>query len=101
MPATKIYPAIFLLFFVNSLLAQSGSNFVLVKKGIYTIGKKGHLVNPQRNVSVNDFYISKTETTNEEFKKFVEATVYKTDAERLRNAMVFKPGLKEFEWLED
>jgi len=92
---------VFLLLISVGLSAQPDSNFVLIKQGIYTIGKKGHGVNPQHEVSVNDFYISKTETTNEEFKKFVEATKYKTDAERRKNAMVFKPGLKEFEWLED
>jgi sulfatase modifying factor 1 len=100
-PGNKIYPVILLFFSVGSLSAQTDSNFVLIKQGIYIIGKKGHEVNPQREVSISDFYISKTETTNEEFKKFVDATGYKTDAERRKNAMVFKPGLKEFEWLED
>ena len=97
----RTFTTLSLVFFINSLSAQTDSDFVLIKKGIYTIGKKGHLLNPQRKVSIDDFYISKTETTNEEFKKFVDATGYKTDAERLKNAMVFKPGLKEFEWLED
>src|SRR6185436_3686406 len=97
----KIFTAILLIFLADPLSAQTDSNFVLIKKGIYTVGKKGHSLNPQRKVSVNDFYISKTETTNEEFKRFIDATKYKTDAERFRNAMVFKPGLKEFEWLED
>ena len=100
-PGNKIYCIVILFICVSSLSAQSDSNFVLIKQGTYTIGKKGHGLNPQRKVSINDFYISKTETTNEEFKKFVEATGYKTDAEKRKNAMVFKPGLKEFEWLED
>src|ERR1043165_9725074 len=97
----KILITLSLIFFINNASAQTDSNFVLVKKGTYTVGKKGHSLNPQRKVSVDDFYISKTETTNQEFKKFIEATGYKTDAERLKNAMVFKPGLKEFDWLED
>lgn len=97
----KIFVGFLLVIFINPLSAQTDSSFVLIKKGVYTVGKKGHTLNPQRKVSVVDFYISKTETTNEDFKKFVEATGYKTDAERFRNAMVFKPGLKEFEWLED
>src|SRR6185503_20773326 len=97
----KLFTGFLLIIFINPLSAQTDSDFVLIKKGTYTVGKKGHSLNPQRNVSVNDFYISKTETTNKEFKKFIDATGYKTDAERLRNAMVFKPGLREFEWLED
>jgi formylglycine-generating enzyme len=97
----NFFAAFLLIVFVKPLSAQTDSNFVLVKKGVYAVGKKGHSLNPQRKVSVNDFYISKTETTNEEFKKFIDATGYKTDAERAKNAMVFKPGLKEFEWLED
>src|SRR6185503_11003814 len=97
----KLFTGFLLIIFINPLSAQTDSDFVLIKKGTYTVGKKGHSLNPQRNVSVNDFYISKTETTNKEFKKFIDATGYKTDAEKLKNAMVFKPGLKEFEWLED
>ena len=97
----KFFTGFLLIIFINPLSAQTDSNFVLIKKGTYTVGKKNHSLNPQRKVSIEDFYISKTETTNEEFKKFIDATGYKTDAERLKNAMVFKPGLKEFEWLED
>lgn len=97
----KTFINFLLIIFINPLSAQTDSSFVLIKKGAYPIGKRGHSLNPQRTVTVDDFYISKTETTNEEFKKFIDATGYKTDAERLKNAMVFKPGLKEFEWLED
>ncbi|MDP4263278.1 MAG: SUMF1/EgtB/PvdO family nonheme iron enzyme [Bacteroidota bacterium] len=80
---------------------ETDSNFVRVHKGIYSVGKKGHFLNPLRKVEVNDFSIAKTETTNAQFEKFVAATSYKTDAERMHNAMVFEPGLKEFEWIED
>jgi formylglycine-generating enzyme len=82
-------------------LQQADSNYVFVSKGIYTIGKKNHLLNPHRKVEVSDFYIAKTETTNQQFSTFIAATLYKTDAERMHNAMVFQPGLKEFEWIED
>src|SRR5882757_2082958 len=77
------------------------SDFVLVHKGIYKVGKKGHFINPLHQATVNDFYIAKTETTNTQFEKFVIAASYRTDAERMHNAMVFQPGLNEFEWLED
>src|SRR5262249_2627291 len=100
-PANNFFIAIVFSFFVSSLTTQTDPGFALIKKGTYTIGKKGHGLNPQRKVTVKSFYISKTEATNEEFKKFIDATGYKTDAERLKNAMVFKAGLKEFEWMED
>lgn len=80
---------------------QNDSSWVLVRRGTYTVGKKGHLLNPLRQVKVNDFYIATTETTNRQFELFVKATSYRTDAERLHNALVFQPGLKEFEWMED
>jgi sulfatase modifying factor 1 len=85
----------------SRLLAQPDSNFVLIHAGTYAVGKKGHLLNPLRKVEVNDYSIAKTETTNQQFGEFIKATSYKTDAERMHNAMVFQPGLKEFEWIED
>jgi sulfatase modifying factor 1 len=92
------------IFYSCSLSAQTvhaDSGFVFIHKGNYTIGKKDHLLNPLRKVQVNDYYIAKTETTNRQFDEFISATSYKTDAERMHNAMVFQPGLKEFEWIED
>lgn len=93
-------------FCFNQLPAQTvslkaGSGFVLIHAGTYTIGKKDHLLNPLRKVRVNDYYIAKIETTNQQFAVFITATSYKTDAERMHNALVFQPGLKEFEWIED
>jgi sulfatase modifying factor 1 len=89
------------IFCSNSLPAQPDSNFVLIHAGAYTIGKKDHLLNPLRKVTVTSYSIAKTETTNYRFEEFVKATSYKTDAEKMHNAMVFQPGLKEFEWMED
>jgi sulfatase modifying factor 1 len=89
------------IFCSDKLPAQTDSNFVLVRAGVYTIGKKGHLLNPLRKVEVTGYWIAKTETTNRQFEEFVKSAAYKTDAERMHNAMVFQPGLKEFEWIED
>jgi sulfatase modifying factor 1 len=83
---------------VNS---QTEKKFALVPAGKYQVGKKDHLVNPLRIVKVDSFFIANTETTNREFELFVNATSYKTDAERFHNAMVFEPGLEEFEWIND
>jgi formylglycine-generating enzyme len=90
-----------LLFCIQNGEAQNGSIFIKVSKGNYWIGKKGHLINPFRNIAIDSFYISTTEITNQQFEVFVKATNYKTDAEKQQNAMVFEPGLEEYKWIED
>lgn len=77
------------------------NEFASVPGGEYTVGKKDHLVNPLRKIAISPFSIAKTETTNRQFAAFIKATSYITDAERMHNAMIFEPGLKEFRWLED
>jgi len=97
----KIVLLLLISFRYLDLHAQTAKQFVLVPAGKYNVGKKDHLLNPLRRAIIDSFYIAKTETTNKEFAAFVEATSYKTDAERLHNAMVFEPGLKEFRWMND
>jgi sulfatase modifying factor 1 len=75
--------------------------FVQVRAGRYFVGKADRLDSPPRLVKSSGFNIAKFETTNEQFREFVAATNYITDAERLHNAMVFEPGLKEFRWIHD
>lgn len=81
--------------------AAANPQFVTVPAGDYRVGKKGRLENPLRTVRLRSFEIAATETTNDEFAAFVRATGYKTDAEQLKNAMVFEPGLVEFRWIRD
>lgn len=86
------------------MLLHSGAvshQFVTVPSGVYSIGKKGHVGNPRRTVKLKGFAIATVETTNDEFAAFVKATGYVTDAERNHNAMVFEPGLPEFQWIKD
>lgn len=83
------------------LRAQPDTVFIPVAAGTYTVGQQGHKLNPLRKVTVKAFSIGATEITNEQFARFVTATGYRTDAERMKNAMVFEPGLEEFEWLQD
>ncbi|MBS1920115.1 MAG: SUMF1/EgtB/PvdO family nonheme iron enzyme [Bacteroidetes bacterium] len=90
-----------LLSVTKTFFAQDTSSFVQVPKGEYFVGKKGHLLNPYRKADIESYFISKTEITNLQFEKFINATGYKTDAERMHNAMIFVPGLKEFEWEQD
>lgn len=84
-----------------TLKQQPAPGFVRIPAGSYQVGKAGRLENLPRVITLKAFEISRTETTNEEFQKFVAATGYVTDAERLHNAMVFEPGLKEFRWIQD
>jgi sulfatase modifying factor 1 len=81
--------------------AQAHDVFVLVAKGQYRVGKAGSLLNPVRQVKVDSFYMAVYETTNQQFETFINATNYITDAERRHDALVFEPGLKEFEWKND
>lgn len=81
--------------------AQADTGFVKIPAGEYWVGGKTHQLNPLRKVKVAAYEIASTETTNLQFEQFVTATKYKTDAERLKNAMVFEPGLAEFKWLKD
>lgn len=74
---------------------------VAVPAGVYWVGEKDHFVNPLRRAKTKGFLISNHEVTNREFALFVEKTGYRTTAERLRNAMVFEPGLAEFRWIQD
>lgn len=75
--------------------------WVKIPAGKYQVGGKQNANNPLRIVRLQGFEISKTELTNAEFAKFIEATGYVTDAERNHNAMVFEPPLKEFRWILD
>lgn len=93
--------AVLLTFIFCPAISQPHEGFVRVAKGTYAVGKKGHQLNPLRKVTLDSFLISRTELTNREFEKFVIATGYRTDAERMRNALVFEPGLKEFRWEND
>lgn len=90
-----------LLFPALKTVAQGDTAFIAVPPGTYVVGKKGHVLNPLRKVKTQGFLIGTTEVTNRLFRQFVTATGYITDAERLKNAMIFVPGLKEFEWLTD
>lgn len=85
----------------TTVWAQAKDGFVLVPKGQFNVGKKGYLLNPLRKVNVDSFYIAVYETTNTQFDAFISATGYITDAERRHDALVFEPGLKEFEWIND
>jgi sulfatase modifying factor 1 len=66
----------------------SGSTLVLIPAGEFLMGSPTNEVDrsksetQHRRVIRKSFYLGETEVTVEQFRKFVEATSYKTDAER-------------------
>jgi formylglycine-generating enzyme len=99
----KFLPCIFLFIYLKTsgqFLIDS-SKFVAIPAGTYLLGQKNHQLNPRHKARLKSFYISKYEVTNTEFAAFVKATGYITIAEIAKNALVFEPPLKEFEWKED
>jgi formylglycine-generating enzyme len=108
-------PPIFTMDFINKIIfsaiilltssveagSQPKDGFVLIPKGQYVVGKKDYLLNPERKVNVDSFFIEVYETTNKQFDAFVRAISYITDAERNHDALVFRPGLQEFKWIND
>jgi formylglycine-generating enzyme len=83
----------------STAISQDG--YAHIAAGEYTVGEKNHLVNPKRTITLQAFDIGIHEVTNREFAAFVEATGHVTAAERHHNAMVFYPGLDEFQWHPD
>lgn len=70
---------------------------VFVKGGTFTMGCTPEQGNdceenekPAHQVTLNDFYMSKYEVTVQAFKEFVEASGYKTDAEKDEYSFIFQ-----------
>jgi formylglycine-generating enzyme required for sulfatase activity len=65
---------------------KDGLVLVEIPEGEFLMGstpKEGvEIERPQHKVYVDRFYISKFEVTNEQFEKFIQATKYKTEAEK-------------------
>lgn len=92
---------IVLLCFIFISCKKEHTNFAHIPGGIFEIGEKDNSINPLQQVSLNPFTIGRYEVTNQEFKYFVEATNYVTDAEKYKDALVYDKSLPEFEWKTD
>ena len=79
---------------------RHGHQLVPVAAGEYKTGAKGHGTNPPRTVQLAAYLIADAETTNEQFLAFVEATGYRTDAERRGSAQAFRYGKPEWVWID-
>lgn len=85
---------------VKKTAGKNGHLFVAVPAGEYTIGAKGHGLNPLRTVKLAAFQIADAETTNAQFAAFITATSYRTDAEKRGKAHIFRYGEREWVWIE-
>jgi formylglycine-generating enzyme required for sulfatase activity len=66
------------------------SDFIFVQGGTFQMGSnESDDEKPVHSVTVGDFYIGKYEVTVAEFKKFIDATNYRTDAEKGSGAYVW------------
>ena len=77
-------------------------NMVLIPAGEFLMGSpdgEGAFdEHPQHKVYLDNFYIDKYEVTNAQFKEFVEATGYVTDAERKGYGEVWNPKETGTSW---
>lgn len=99
--ADQVFCMLKILLVINLFFPPPDTNFVLIPKGMYTLGKEGHPLNLLHKAKLESYYISKYEITNAEFMKFVDATGYITMAEKTKDANIFYLGLKDFEWDQD
>lgn len=78
---------IFLVLFSGMAWATPPEGMVLIPGGTFEMGGQGEEARPnelpRHQVRVDAFYIDKTEVTNAQFRAFVEATDFRTVAERV------------------
>jgi len=82
----------------NGHISHASSSNENVKDPAHEIGDDDE--RPAHKVTLSPFYIDATEVTNAEFALFVEATGYKTDAEKRGFSWAFKKGLKDWKAIE-
>ncbi len=73
------------------------NDWTLIKQGRFDMGATNGeaFEKPVHNVTVGNFYLCKYEVTVDQFKAFVNATGYKTDAEKIGSSYVYRNGWQE------
>src|SRR5215208_5644054 len=76
--------------------AMNVGEMVLIPAGEFEMGSNDGPIyeRPVHKVKVNSFWMDKTEVTVGQFRKFVDATQYVTDAEKFGWSGVFDPAVK-------
>uniref|UniRef100_A0A1L8E4E8 Putative sulfatase-modifying factor 1 n=1 Tax=Nyssomyia neivai TaxID=330878 RepID=A0A1L8E4E8_9DIPT len=72
----------------------------LIPGGEYTLGTNKPVFEadaeaPEKTISVENFFLDKYEVSNRKFKDFVDATGYKTEAEKFGDSFIFEGFLDE------
>eukprot|EP01112_Ceratiomyxa_fruticulosa_P013235 TRINITY_DN3706_c0_g3_i2.p1 TRINITY_DN3706_c0_g3~~TRINITY_DN3706_c0_g3_i2.p1 ORF type:complete len:415 (+),score=63.18 TRINITY_DN3706_c0_g3_i2:56-1246(+) len=86
---------------VNSYENEDLEGLVLIKGGTFRMGTDSKYVYPMdgetpiKTVFLDDYYFEETEVTNRDFKKFIDATQHKTEAEAFGWSFVFHHFIKE------
>ena len=78
------------------------NDMVLVPAGEYIIGDDSSNPAPDappRRIRLDAFYIDRSEVTNDEFARFVEATGYVTTAENKGGAWVYRGGERDWKYI--
>ena len=83
---------------INFADNETTDSMIFIEGGVFLMGASDRKMAlkrefPQHKVKVNSFYMDVHEVTNAQFSKFVEATGYKTVAEKPVNWEVFKKQL--------
>ena len=94
---------------VDSSMIKNISGMQKIPAGVFTMGSETGFPDemPIHEVFIDSFWIDKTEVTNRQFKKFIDATGYKTIAERNitiiddDDSLVFEPGALVFQPVEN
>nr|XP_003707974.1 PREDICTED: sulfatase-modifying factor 1 [Megachile rotundata] len=76
-------------------------NMAKIEEGSFTVGTDDPIFvadgeGPKRRVSLDSFYMDELEVSNRDFAMFVDATAYRTEAEKFGDSFVFE-GLLEQE----
>jgi formylglycine-generating enzyme len=81
---------------------EIASDMVLIPGGTYRIGDDSPHASadaPLREVTLKPFYIDRHEVTNRQFAEFVEASGYRTTAEREGGGWGYRAGSSDWEYL--
>jgi eukaryotic-like serine/threonine-protein kinase len=75
---------------------KDGMTLLYVPGGQFIMGSNGgdNDEKPPHEVTLSAFWIDRTEVTNAMFKRFVDDTGYKTDAEKIGTGYVFDPAAR-------
>ncbi len=92
--------------------ANSNNNMILIKEATFLMGSSQEILEdlvpedheishefPLHEIALDSFYIDQFEVTNAQFSRFVQATGYKTDAEKYEGSYVMGEGSLEMEWV--